>query len=131
MKSHLLTLLMLASSLTVWRPCRDPARAGRPEARGLAIATMSDETNLGFGDTKTELRMVLTNASGQVSERRMRFNTLENKDTSDGDWNLMVFDEPRDVKGTAMLTYSHILEPDEQWMFFARIEAREAHFIGQ
>ena len=93
-----------------------------PAARGLAIAKASDATNLGYGDTKTELRMVLTNASGQVSERRMRFNTLENKDTSEGDWNLMVFDEPRDVKGTAMLTYSHILEPDDQWMFLPALK---------
>jgi hypothetical protein len=52
----------------------------------------------------------------------MRFNTLENKNTADGDWNLMVFDEPRDVKGTAMLTYSHILEPDEQWMFLPALK---------
>ena len=108
MKSNLLTLLtaiLLVSSLTV-RAGYSATLPGMddPEARGLAIAKISDETNLGYGDTKTELRMVLTNASGQVSERRMRFNTLENKDTSDGDWNLMVFDEPRDVKGTAMLT---------------------------
>ena len=34
----------------------------------------------------------------------------------------MVFDEPRDVKGTAMLTYSHILEPDEQWMFLPALK---------
>ena len=121
MKSHVFnipTVAVLASLLTI-KGSYAATLPGmeEPEARGLAIARISDETNLGYGDTKTELRMVQTNASGQVSERRMRFNTLENKNTADGDWNLMVFDEPRDVKGTAMLTYSHILEPDEQWMF--------------
>ena len=126
MKSHLFTLL-IATLLTLPLAIKSVHAsalppADNPEARGLSIAKMSDETNLGYGDTKTELRMVLTNANGQVSERRMRFNTLENKDTSDGDWNLMVFDEPRDIKGTAMLTYSHILEPDEQWMFLPALK---------
>ena len=126
MKSHVFnipTIAVLASLLTIkgGYAATLPGME-EPEARGLAIARISDETNLGYGDTKTELRMVLTNASGQVSERRMRFNTLENKNTADGDWNLMVFDEPRDVKGTAMLTYSHILEPDEQWMFLPALK---------
>ena len=126
MKSYFFSLLavaVLASPLTVTggHAATLPG-INDPQARGLAIANISDETNLGYGDTKTELRMVLTNANGQVSERRMRFNTLENKNTADGDWNLMVFDEPRDVKGTAMLTYSHILEPDEQWMFLPALK---------
>ena len=85
MKSHLFSLLtatLLASSLAFGNAhAATLPTPSEPEARGLAIATMSDETNLGYGDTKTELRMVLTNANGQVSERRMRFNTLENKDT--------------------------------------------------
>jgi hypothetical protein len=93
-----------------------------PEARGLAIAQKSDATNLGFGDTAAEMEMVLTNANGDVSERRLRFNTLENKNPNDGDWSMMIFDEPADVAGTAMLTYAHILDPDEQWMFLPALK---------
>ena len=89
----------------------------QPEERGLAIAQASDATNLGYGDTRTEMEMILTNANGDVSERRLRFNTLENKNPDDGDWSMMIFDEPRDVAGTAMLTYAHILDADEQWMY--------------
>ena len=83
----------------------------QPEARGKAIAEITDATNLGFGDTTSEMEMVLTNANGDVSERRLRFNTLENKDVTDGDWSMMIFNEPSDVAGTAMLTYAHILDP--------------------
>ena len=54
MKSHLFTLLtatLLALSLTV-KGAHAATLPGMddPEARGLAIATMSDETNLGYGD---------------------------------------------------------------------------------
>lgn len=90
--------------------------------RGRAVAVASDATNLGFGDTSAKMLMVLTNTHGQVSERRLRFKTLENKNVEDGDWSLMVFDEPRDVKGTSMLTYAHILEPDDQWMFLPALK---------
>ncbi len=93
-----------------------------PGARGLAIAQKSDATNLGFGDTAAEMEMILTNANGDVSERRLRFNTLENKNPNDGDWSMMIFDEPADVAGTAMLTYAHILDPDEQWMFLPALK---------
>ena len=96
--------------------------ADQPEARGLAIAQASDATNLGYGDTTTEMEMILTNANGDVSERRLRFNTLENENPDDGDWSMMIFDEPRDVSGTAMLTYAHILDADEQWMFLPALK---------
>ena len=39
------------------------------------------------------MEMVLTNQNGDVSSRRLRMNTLENKNPEDGDWNLIVFDE--------------------------------------
>ena len=102
-------------------PASLPA-ADQPEARGLAIAKASDATNLGYGDTRTEMEMILTNANGDVSERRLRFNTLENQNPDDGDWSMMIFDEPRDVSGTAMLTYAHILDADEQWMYLPALK---------
>ena len=109
--------LLLASPALAELPGPD-----QPEARGLAIAEKSDATNLGFGDTATEMEMVLTNANGDVSERRLRFNTLENKNPKDGDLSMMIFDEPADVAGTAMLTYAHILDPDEQWMYLPALK---------
>ena len=93
-----------------------------PSALGLAIAFETDRRNLGFADTKSQMEMILTNRNGDVSSRKLRMNTLENKNTKDGDWSLLVFDEPRDVKGTALLTYAHILKPDDQWVFLPALK---------
>jgi hypothetical protein len=35
----------------------------------------------------------------------------------DGDKSLSIFDEPRDIKGTAFLTYSHKRGDDVQWLY--------------
>ncbi|MBT5518543.1 MAG: outer membrane lipoprotein-sorting protein [Rhodobiaceae bacterium] len=112
-----LSPLLLASPSRAELPGPD-----QPDARGLAIAQKSDAMNLGFGNTRTEMEMILTNANGDVSERRLGFNTLENKNPKDGDWSMMIFNEPSDVAGTAMLTYAHILDPDEQWMFLPALK---------
>ena len=114
--------ILLILPLAVYAEKAGLPPTSQPEARGLAIAQASDATNLGFNDTRSQMRMVLTNANGDVSERTLRFNTLENKNPEDGDWSMMIFDEPRDIAGTAMLTYAHILEPDEQWMFLPALK---------
>ncbi|MGI9440611.1 MAG: outer membrane lipoprotein-sorting protein [Parvibaculales bacterium] len=114
--------ILLILPLVVYAEKAELPPTSQPEARGLAIAQTSDATNLGFNDTRSQMRMVLTNANGDVSERTLRFNTLENKNPEDGDWSMMIFDEPRDIAGTAMLTYAHILEPDEQWMFLPALK---------
>ena len=40
----------------------------------------------------------------------------------DGDKSLSIFDEPADVKGAAMLTYTHGLEPDDQWLYLPALK---------
>ena len=94
----------------------------QPELRGLAIAQESKKRDAGFNDSISEMEMILTNANGDVSTRKMKFKTLEVPNLEDGDKSLMVFEEPRDVAGTAMLTYSHILEADDQWMFLPALK---------
>ncbi len=93
-----------------------------PEARGLAIAQETDRRDQGYHDTQSYMEMQLTNRNGDVSTRQLRNNTLENTDPNDGDWSVIIFDRPRDVKGTAMLTYAHILDPDEQWMYLPALK---------
>ena len=46
--------------------------------------------------------MVLRDRHGRESIRQMRFKVLEVP--GDGDKSLFVFDQPRDVRGTALLT---------------------------
>ena len=64
--------------------------------------------------------MILRSKNGKETVRDMRIQALEVK--NDGDKTLTIFDQPRDVKGTALLTYSHGLEPDEQWLFLPALK---------
>ncbi len=86
-----------------------------PEEKGLKIAIESDKRDTGFGDTIVEMEMVLTNRHGESSNRKMKLRTLEVE--GDGDKTLITFDEPRDVKGTAFLSYTHKVEADDQWLY--------------
>jgi hypothetical protein len=92
------------------------------EERGFEIAARSDRTDLGFGDSEVELQMVLRNAAGQESTRSLRIATLEKPDETVGDKSLVVFDTPRDIEGTALLSHAKILDPDDQWLYLPALK---------
>ncbi len=94
--------------------------AQSPEDKGLAIAREADERDTGFGDYTADMQMILMNKHGQKSERQMRIRTLEVKD--DGDKSLTVFDTPRDIKGTAFLSYTHKVGDDDQWLYLPAVQ---------
>tara|TARA_R110002167_G_scaffold30636_3_gene101225 strand:+ start:10818 stop:11624 length:807 start_codon:yes stop_codon:yes gene_type:complete len=96
------------------------ATATDPSARGLEIVTEADRRNLGWGDVESQMKMELRNAHGDTSERLLRSKTLEVD--GDGDKGLSIFDQPRDVQGTAFLTFSHALEPDDQWIYLPALK---------
>lgn len=88
--------------------------------KGLAIAKEVERRDQGWGDSASELEMELTNKQGHSSSRKMSIKTMEVD--GDGDKSLTVFHEPRDVKGTAFLSFSHSLEPDQQWLFLPALK---------
>lgn len=90
--------------------------------KGYAIAEAADRRDDGFESSVAELEMILTNRSGATSRRELRIKTLEVPARDLGDKSMVVFDRPRDVKGTALLTYAKILEPDDQWMFLPALK---------
>ena len=94
--------------------------AQTPEEKGFAIALETDNRDKGWRDSSASMRMVLRNRHGQESVRQIRVVNLEME--SDGDKGLTVFDEPRDIKGTAFLSYSHALVPDEQWIYLPALK---------
>jgi hypothetical protein len=94
--------------------------AETPEERGLAIAREADRRDEGFGDLTAHMEMILRNRQGEESVRRLRISTLEVK--GDGDKGLSVFDEPADVKGTALLTFTHKAGEDDQWLFLPALK---------
>lgn len=96
--------------------------ASDPAARGLAIATENDNRDKGWSDARADMKMVLTNASGEASERELRFMMLESPEEGSGNWSLMTFDRPRDIEGTALLTYSHVKDADDQWLYLPAVK---------
>lgn len=91
--------------------------------KGLAIATEVDNRDKGWDDVTVEGEMVLKNKAGNESVRKFRSTILEAADTSEGDRSIITFSEPRDVRGTALLTHSKI-EPDDdsQWIFLPAVK---------
>ncbi len=90
------------------------------EEKGFAIAKEADARNNGWGDSKAAMLMVLRNKDGRESERKLRIQSLEVQ--GDGDKGLTIFDEPKDVQGTAFLSFSHAVEPDEQWLYLPALK---------
>jgi hypothetical protein len=98
------------------------AAQAKADTYGFDIAARADRTDLGFGDSEVELQMVLRNAAGQESTRALRITTLEKPDETVGDKSLVVFDTPRDIEGTALLSHARILDPDDQWLYLPALK---------
>ena len=94
--------------------------AQTPEEQGLEIAKAAEQADLGFSSSIVDLKMTLKNKNGQTSERLLTTRTFEL--TEDGDKSLIVFNSPKDVKGTSTLTFTHKVGPDDQWLFLPSIK---------
>ena len=111
---------VIASLLLAFAAIPFTASAETPEEKGMAIAVEADKRDTGFADQTANMVMELRNAQGDVSKRNIRIKTLEV--IGDGDKSLSIFDKPADVKGTAFLTYSHAIKPDEQWLYLPALK---------
>lgn len=110
----LLAILALAIPLS--------AHAQTTQEKGLAIAKQQDVKNQGYKDYTNGIVMTLRNAQGQETVNYLHSMTLEVTTEGEGDKSKLIFDKPADVKGTAMLTYSHGLQPDDQWLFLPAVK---------
>ncbi len=131
-------LLFLAPCLALLSGLATPSlgHSATSEEIGLKIATDASANDDGFGNFTASQVMVLRNKQGQESRRQIRVKVLEVD--GDGDKSLLVFDEPRDVKGTALLTHGHKQEADDQWLYLPALKRvkrisssnRSGSFIG-
>jgi len=96
------------------------AFAQTAEEKGMEIVVEADKRDAGFGDSSSNMVMTLKNAHGDTSIRKMRSKNLEVAD--DGDKGLTIFDQPADVKGTAFLSFTHILDADDQWLYLPALK---------
>lgn len=116
MKRILSSLLLAVAVLSM----TTTAVAETPEEKGLAIAKEAKARNTGWGDSQADMTMILRDKGGNEAERIVKVKSLEVK--GDGDKGLSVFEQPRDVEGTAFLTYSHIEGNDDQWLFLPALK---------
>ncbi len=94
-----------------------PTWAQTPEEKGLAVAEEADRRDLGWHDNENTMKMVLRNRNGDESVRELRRQVFESNEDGRGDKSIIVFDTPRDIDGTALLSHTKILEPDDQWLY--------------
>jgi hypothetical protein len=118
----LIAALMLAGNVTAQESAQPQGDQHGGDPRAFEIAARSDRSDRGFGDSEVQLQMILRNAAGQQSTRELRISTLEIPDESTGDKSLVLFDTPRDIEGTALLSYARILEPDDQWLYLPALK---------
>ena len=99
------------------------AQAETPEAKGLAIAIEADKRDLGFGDYTVDGEMVLRDKGGKESRRVFQNLVKERPDPGVGDYGVIVFSKPRDIRGTGLLTHANI-EPkdDDQWLYLPAVK---------
>ena len=116
---QILTITALAALALLWS-IPQPVNAETAQEKGLAIAQEADRREAGFADFTASLEMILKNRHGQESRRKIRIKTLEV--ANDGDKSLSIFDTPRDVKGTAFLTFSHKVGDDDQWLYLPALK---------
>lgn len=109
MPRWLFLVLLLTTTLNT------PVYAETSQEKGLAIATEVDERDSGWGDMTAYMKMILRNKQGQESLRALTMSMLEV--ANDGDKSLVIFEDPKDIKGTALLSYTHPLTPDDQWLY--------------
>lgn len=90
------------------------------ENQGLKIAYKVDQKDSGWKDQVVNIRMELTDKSGNKSIRKVRNETLEIQDN--GDKSLVIFESPKDVKGTVMLSFTHKVDDDDQWLYLSALK---------
>lgn len=91
-----------------------------PQEQGLTISKEAKLRDMGWMDSTADMMMLLRNKQGQESTREIKIKSLEL--ANDGDKSLTIFNQPRDVKGTAFLSFSHPVGADDQWLYLPALK---------
>ena len=115
-QSILLAALLLAGTANA-KTADELTRSGTPEEKGQAIAMELATRNMGYKDLGGEVEMTLKDKDGGEAKRRFSLKVLEKPSPMAGDYSLIVFDSPADVKGTAVLSHAKVGDEDDQWLY--------------
>ena len=97
-----------------------PAFSISSQEQGTQISQEMIHRDSGWVDHIADMKMYLRNQQGEESIRELKIKTLEQE--RDGDKSLTIFNQPRDVKGTAFLSFSHPVKDDDQWLFLPALK---------
>lgn len=108
-----------------------------PAAQGRALMSRSLASDDGFGSSVGHYTMALFDRSGRRSERRLELRTLEGSNAH-GERTLVVFQQPRDIAGTILLSHAREQADDLQWLYLPSLRRtkriagaqRVAPFVG-
>lgn len=101
--------LMLACVVTV------SAGQSPDDERGRQLAADAYRQLTGYGDATARLTIIVGNGRDEERRRSVRWRSIEPR--GGGERTLVVFEEPRDVRGTALLTVTRPGAEDEQWLY--------------
>lgn len=87
--------------------------------KGWEIAQAIEDRDLGFGDSKANVKMVMVDDTGTETLREFEFRRLEVE--KKGDKSLIKFIFPADIRGTALLTHPQASKGDDQWLYLPGI----------
>lgn len=88
--------------------------------KGRNIAEKMDQRDRGFNDYKADVSMMLENRAGKTRQLQMDIRVLEEADPLEK--SLIRFSSPRDIDGTAVLTYANRSREDDQWLFLPSVK---------
>lgn len=100
--------------------CSAELQAETAEEKGLDIARLADSRDSGWGDSSSHMTMILANRRGDERKREIRSRSLEIQ--GDGDKRLIIFDYPPNMRGTALLNYTHKQADDDQWIYLPALK---------
>lgn len=89
------------------------------DARGDELAQAADRQLHGHGDSEARLVMTLVSPGGETARRELR---VRSREQDGAERTLMVFDTPRDVAGTVLLTESRPQGEDQQWLYLPAVK---------
>ncbi|MCF6264194.1 MAG: outer membrane lipoprotein-sorting protein [Xanthomonadales bacterium] len=118
--SLMISILLITGLIS--SPIMAQDTSSKEESKGYQVSARSDRSDNGFSDSEVKVTMILRNKAGQESSRSMTFTTLEVASESVGDKSLVLFNTPKDVEGTALLSHAKILKQDDQWLFLPALK---------
>jgi len=89
-------------------------------ARGQAVAEAEYAASHGYVDLDVELEMELRSTNGKTAVRKLRLRQMETADNQVK--TLVVFDLPKAIADTALLTWSNRDSDDDQWLFLPSVK---------